>query len=162
MVSVPEFVLTQKNLGTLTILTDNDYTGLTIIAQGTGQVGNGGSSGSLGTAAIQDNGTMALYQSDNENLRGPISGTGQLIQAGPGSLILSATNTYVGGTTISAGTLQISTGGSLGGGNVTNNAALVFSSSGNNTVGSSISGSGRLTLSGSGTLTLTGNNSFSG
>ena len=155
-------VLTKTNSGTLTILTDNAYTGLTIIAQGTVQVGNGGSSGSLGTAAIQDNGTLTWNQSDNDILGVPISGTGQLIQAGPGSLILSATNTYGGGTTISAGTLQISTGGSLGGGNITNNAALVFNSSGNNTVGSSISGSGSLTLSGSGTLTLTGNNSFSG
>src|ERR1035437_7020762 len=94
-------VLTKTNSGTLTILTDNDYTGLTIIAQGTVQVGSGGSSGSLGTAAIQDNGTLAWNQSDNDILGVPISGTGQLIQARPGSLLLSATNTYGGGTTIS-------------------------------------------------------------
>jgi autotransporter-associated beta strand protein len=46
-------------------------------------------------------------------------------------LILTGANIYTGGTTISAGTLQIGSGSTTGsiGGNVTNNATLVSESS---------------------------------
>ncbi|MFX5634310.1 autotransporter-associated beta strand repeat-containing protein, partial [Acinetobacter baumannii] len=37
-----------------------------------------------------------------------------LTKAGPGTLILTANNTYTGGTTISAGTLQLGSGGNTG------------------------------------------------
>lgn len=40
-----------------------------------------------------------------------LSGTGALVKSGSGTLILSATNTFSGGTTINAGTLQISASG---------------------------------------------------
>jgi len=36
-----------------------------------------------------------------------ISGSGTLVQMGTGTSILTAANTYNGGTTISAGTLQL-------------------------------------------------------
>ena len=42
-----------------------------------------------------------------------ITGTGGLTKAGSGSLVLSQANTYTGGTTVNAGTLQVSTGGSV-------------------------------------------------
>ena len=38
---------------------------------------------------------------------GAISGSGSLTQTGPGVLTLLASNTFTGGTTISAGTLQV-------------------------------------------------------
>ena len=52
----------------------------------------------------------------------------QLHQAGSSTLVLTGTSTYTGGTTISAGTLQIGNGGTTGSivGNVLNNGALVF------------------------------------
>ncbi len=40
-----------------------------------------------------------------------LSGTGALVKSGSGTLILSATNTFSGGTTINAGTLQINASG---------------------------------------------------
>ena len=57
---------------------------------------------------------------------GVVSGTGSLTQAGSGTLILTGANTYSGGTTISAGTLQIGNGGTTGSiaGNVADNGVL--------------------------------------
>jgi autotransporter-associated beta strand protein len=47
------------------------------------------------------------------------SGTAGLTKTGGGKLILSAANTYNGGTTVSSGTLTVSASGKLGSGNLT-------------------------------------------
>ncbi|MBD8872774.1 autotransporter-associated beta strand repeat-containing protein [Rhodanobacter sp. DHB23] len=67
--------------------------------------------------------------------------------------------------TISSGMLQVGdlTGdGSLGTGDIINDAALVYDNTGNTTAANNISGTGTLTQEGAGTLTLTGNNSYGG
>ena len=87
--------------------------------------------------------------------------TGTLAKAGANTLTLSGSNTFSGGTLISAGTLQFTNGGSVGG-NITNNSALVFSRTDNATAANTISGSGSLTKQGTGTLTLSGNNTYTG
>jgi autotransporter-associated beta strand protein len=97
----------------------------------------------------------------SSSLANPISGTGALVQAGPGTLALAASNSF-GPTVITSGTLQIGTGGTLGIGDVTNNGSLAFNSSSAVSIGGAISGGGGLVLSGSGTLTLSNNNSYSG
>ena len=84
---------------------------------------------------------------------------------GTGTLILTASNTYSGSTTISAGTLQVGNGnasGTLGMGPVTDNAVLVLDRSDNPTFAAAISGSGSLTQAGTGMLTLTGSNTYTG
>jgi autotransporter-associated beta strand protein len=96
------------------------------------------------------------------NFAGTISGTGGLVKATAGTLILTGTNTYSGTTTINAGTLQIGnggTGGTLGSGNVVDNASLVFNRSDAFTVANVITGGGSITKVGAGTLNLTGSNS---
>ncbi|MFC7287503.1 autotransporter domain-containing protein [Herminiimonas glaciei] len=88
-----------------------------------------------------------------------------LTKAGAGTLVLSADNTYTGGTTISAGTLQIGNGGTTGSiiGDVTNNGTLSFNRRDHTTFAGRITGSGMLRQIGKGTLNLNGDNSgFSG
>ena len=154
--------LTKTNSGALTILTTNNYSGVTIINQGILQLGNGTTSGSLGTNIIQNSGSLVLNLPGGNTFSNVVSGTGGLVQAGSGTLTLTASNSYSGGTTISNGTLQLNTGAGFGYGNVTNNGALVINSSANLTVGAIISGTGAVTLANSGTVTLTGNNTYSG
>src|SRR6202035_2217084 len=73
-------------------------------------------------------------------------------------------STYTGGTTISAGTLQLGSGGTTGSvaGNIVNNAALTVNRSNALTYAGVISGTGSLTKSGAGTLTLTGDSTYTG
>ncbi len=65
-------------------------------------------------------------------------------KTGNGTLVLSGSNSYGGGTTIAAGVLQIGNGGTLGSltGNVVDNAALIFNRSDNSTFIGAINGSG--------------------
>ena len=95
---------------------------------------------------------------------GQIIGGGSIVKEGSGTLTLTGNNTYGGGTTINAGTLQIGNGGTTGSvpGNIVNNAALAFNRSDAVTYGDVISGTGSLTQAGSGVLTLTGVNTFTG
>lgn len=81
------------------------------------------------------------------------------------NVIFGADQNYAGGTVISAGSLQVGAGGTvgkLGTGTVTNNASLIFNRSDVVTVSNTINGSGNVTQSGSGTTTLTGGNGYSG
>lgn len=107
-------------------------------------VGSDGSSTSC-AAALVDGGT----------------GTLELVKTGAGTLTLTGTNTYTGGTTISAGTLQVNSAASLPG-SVANNGTLAFGNTAAMTFAGSISGTGSLAKSGAGNLTLTGSNSYTG
>ncbi|MEI9419655.1 autotransporter domain-containing protein [Mesorhizobium sp. Cs1299R1N1] len=87
-----------------------------------------------------------------------------LTKAGAGTLILTADNTYTGGTTISGGTLQIGNGGTTGSitGNVVNDSVLAFNRSDAMSFAGNISGSGAVQQIGSGTTILTGANTYTG
>jgi fibronectin-binding autotransporter adhesin len=108
--------------------------------------------------------TIGVVSGGSATVGSVIAGTAGLTQAGPGTLILTGANTYTGGTTISAGTLQIGNGGSTGSvaGNIVDNAALVFNRTGTLTYAGVISGTGSVTKSGTSTLTLTGNSTYTG
>ena len=79
---------------------------------------------------------------------------------GPGTQILTGSNTYSGLTTITAGTLQIGAGGTAGSINsasgIINNGLLVFNRADTLTVAAPISGSGTLNQMGPGRLILCG------
>jgi fibronectin-binding autotransporter adhesin len=99
---------------------------------------------------------------DTLTLAGGVSGVGNLALSGFGTLLLTGSSTYGGGTAITSGTLEIGTGGSLGAGNITNAGSIVFNSSSNVSVSANVSGTGSITQSGPGALMLSGANSYTG
>jgi autotransporter-associated beta strand protein len=159
--------LIKDGTSTLTILNNNTYTGVTTILNGTIQVGNGATAGSLGTGPITNNGTLAYNLNPSITVANTITGTGNLQKLGTGTLTLTANNSYSGPTTISAGTLQVGNGGMSGSAgtgpiSVASGAALVFNRSDNINITNTISGSGTLSFAGTGMVTFSGANTFSG
>jgi fibronectin-binding autotransporter adhesin len=101
--------------GTMTLGGSNTYTGSTTIGAGVLQIGNGGTTGSIASTNIIDNASLAFNRSDNITFSGTISGTGSLTQNGAGTLTLSSTNSYSGGTVFNAGTLAVNSDPRLAG-----------------------------------------------
>src|SRR5262249_1201215 len=119
---------------------------------GAGTVSNtGGAGATLTTGGDNTSTTFSGVIQDGAGMTG-------LTKAGTGTFTLTGDSTYTGGTTISAGTLQLGNGGTTGSvtGNIVNNAALTFNRSDALTYAGVISGTGTVTNSGAGTLTLTG------
>jgi len=128
---------TKTGPGTLILTGANTYSGGTTISEGTLQLGNGGSSGSI-TGNVTDNGTLAFNRSDSVTFGGVISGTGSLVKQGAGTLTLPGTNTYTGTTTINAGSLIVE--GSIASQQTFVNAGAFLG--GNGTIGGNLSNSG--------------------
>ncbi|WP_343547538.1 autotransporter outer membrane beta-barrel domain-containing protein [Ralstonia sp.] len=175
--------LTKTGTGTAVFTGNNTYAGGTAISAGTLQLGNGGTSGSI-VGNVTNNGTLAFDRSDTVSFAGQISGAGAVKQIGTGTTVLSGTNTYAGGTSITAGTLQVSADANLGnasggltvdGGTLSNTAAFTsaravtlgtnggtLDTEANLSLSGTIGGTGALTKTGTGTLTLTGSNAYAG
>jgi outer membrane autotransporter protein len=156
-------MVNQIGAGTTILTADNTYTGGTTISAGTLQLGNGGVTGAI-LGDVENNGALTFNRSDVQTFAGQITGSGAVNQIGAGTTILTANNTYTGGTTISAGTLQLGDGGATGGivGNVANNGALSFNRSDAVTFAGLISGSGTVNQNGSGATILTAQNTYGG
>lgn len=92
-------------------------------------------------------------------ITGNITGTGGLVKAGAGTLVLTGNNNYTGGTTVSGGTLIGNTASISG--NVTNNSVLIFDQGTDGTFTGAISGTGSFIKSGAGTLHIGGDVSLS-
>jgi autotransporter-associated beta strand protein len=110
------------------------------------------------------NNTITTQPSATATIASTLAGSNGFTKSGDGTLVLSGSNSYTGGTTISTGTLQLgagSTGGSISG-PISNQGVLVVNRSDNLTLSESISGAGSLVKNGSGALILSGSNSYSG
>ena len=157
--------LIKEGTGTLVIATTNLFSGGTTISNGTIQLGDATAAGTLGSGPVTNDGTLAFGQAETVTLANPISGTGRVVQAGAGTTVLTATNTFAGGTAISAGTLQLGSGGllgALGAGPVTNDGTLAFNHSDTIAFPNAIAGAGSVVKAGGGTLILTATNTYSG
>ncbi|SDN71790.1 autotransporter-associated beta strand repeat-containing protein/T5SS/PEP-CTERM-associated repeat-containing protein, partial [Ensifer sp. YR511] len=139
--------------GTLSLTGENTYSGGTVIMAGTLQIGAGGTSGWI-AGNVDNYGAMAFNRSDDVTFSGIISGIGALSHLGDGTTTLTGTNSYNGGTTISAGTLRLGAGGSLWDfGDLTVEGGATFDLDGNDQGVGALSGSGTVAL-GSATLTV--------
>jgi outer membrane autotransporter protein len=181
--------------GTVVLAGANTYAGGTRICDCTVlQLGNGGTSGSI-LNNVANAGTLAFNRSDSHTFAGVISNdaltagsAGKVVQMGPGTTILTGTNTYSGGTTISAGTLSVSRDANLGaaaggltfnggvlqitGTSFTTARAITFGNGGGGldiadaaftfTLGTALTGPGGFSKAGPGTAVLSGANTYSG
>ena len=162
----------------LTFSNVNTYSGGTTISAGTlvlgGQVPSAPTwtVGTAGTGPVTDNAALVFYEPSPVTLGNAIGGTGTVTQAGPGTVTLSGTNTYSGGTSI-GGTFTLALGGqapgaptatvgTLGSGGVANSGTLVFTEPSAVTLPNLISGLGTVTQDGPGTVTLSAVNTYSG
>jgi len=126
---------------------------------------NGGGSYTITGGTLTLTGNSVDTNAQDLKISSVIAGAAGLVKTGTGKLTASGANTYTGGTTISAGTLQIGDGGTsgkLGNGAVSDNANLVFNRTDTLTVSNLISGTGNVLQNGTGTITLTAQNSFTG
>ena len=113
--------LAKTGAGTLKVSGSNTYTGPTAINEGTLQIGNGGTTGAINPAsAITNNATLAFNRSNTltqgTDFASTISGSGNVLQIGSGVTILSGSNSYSGGTTVTNGTLRITNANALAAG----------------------------------------------
>ncbi|RWD69811.1 autotransporter-associated beta strand repeat-containing protein, partial [Mesorhizobium sp.] len=156
-------ILQKTGASTWALTADNTATQAWTISQGTLQIGNGGTTGSI-LGDVTNSATLAFDRSDTYTYAGIISGNGAVSQIGTGTTVLTGDSTYSGGTTISAGTLQLGNGGTTGSitGDVTDNGTLAFNRSDDVTFAGTISGTGAVNKLGAGTLVLTADNTYTG
>ena len=181
--------LTKAGAGTLQLSKSNTYTGSTLINGGTLLAGgtdiiadsskvtvasganfdlnhfdqrvnnlSGAGNVILGDAILTTNNTV-----DN-TFSGVISGAGGMNKTGSGTLLLTGNNAYIGGTTITEGTLQLGNGGTGGSlvSDITNNGLLIFNRSDDYLYNNVISGSGDVTQQGQGRVYFDQNETYAG
>jgi fibronectin-binding autotransporter adhesin len=141
--------LTKTGAGTLVLHTDQTYTGSTTISAGLLRIGDGGTTGTLGTGPVTNNATLRFNRSNNYSVSNAIGGSGSLVQAGAGTLALLANNAYTGATTVQAGTLDVTGTGriqSTSGISVAEDAIFRYAPSAAHTFNRTISGYGTVRL----------------
>ena len=163
--------LTKIGSGLLILTGSNTYSGGTSINAGTLQIGAGGATGSIvnastGSVSVASQALLAFYRSDNYggSFASTIGGQGGVLLSG-GSLTLTAYNSYTGGTTVNAGTLQTSAGSTATGaiGDSTsiavNNGGVIAVGGNNSFVGSAISPSNTIQINSGGAIVNSGSSS---
>ena len=185
-VNINSGVFTRDHTKADTIDTTADFTVAAGAGFGAGRGGNsniGGlfGAGDVGTFWGNSPGSITIGNGDKDGdfdgiIRGDDSsvvdgninaGTMSVIKMGTGTQRLNGVNTYVGNTSIDGGTLQIDGAGSLGSGSyagaISNSGIFRYSSSADQTLSGTISGTGNLIKdTNNSILTLTGTPSFTG
>ena len=156
IISANSLALEKVGSGKLTLTGANTYTGGTTITAGELEV----SSQSL-KGDVVNNATLTFNQAVSDGtFAGDISGSGSFTKNGADALTLTGNNTYLGGTTVSAGDLIGSTDALQG--DIVNNATVTFRQGSDGTYAGDMTGSGALVKEGAGNVTLGGANIYSG
>lgn len=117
-----QLAFNKSGTGTQVLTGNNSHSGGTTISAGVLVVGAGGTTGSLGLGNVVNDGTLILSRSSDLELSQAITGTGQLILAGDGAVVLSSNaNAWTGGTIVDQGVLRVmnTSGSATGSGFVT-------------------------------------------
>lgn len=172
--------LVKTGSGTLTLTGANTYAGGTTIRDGTLLISSDSNLGTEAGGLTLDGGSLrntsdiatvrtvnldtggGTLQTDADlRVGGVITGVGELVKAGAGTLTLTGTNSYAGNTVISDGTLKVGAGGTSGSivGDVVDNATLAFDRSDDLVFAGRISGGGNIRQLGSGSINLSADSS---
>jgi len=128
-------------------------TGTTTIASGTLQIGNNGATTTYFEGPVVNNGVLFFDSQSTNYLYQQVSGTGSLLQGSSGTVVLTASNSYTGPTTINGGTLEVN-GCISGTGTVSINSSSTLSGTG--TIGCpTVASRGGILSPGAGGLTFT-------
>lgn len=170
---------TQLNGGTL-VLGNAQALGSGALSAADGTTLDAATALALGNA-VDLAGALAIGGSNDLILSGPVNGAGSLVKNGGATLVLGATNSYAGGTRLTAGTLRadadqaLGTGTLVAGGGILDSGAsatlanaialdagLTVAGSNDLRLTGPVDGAGALVKNGAATLTLAGSNSYSG
>ncbi|MGA2033335.1 MAG: PA14 domain-containing protein, partial [Thermoguttaceae bacterium] len=114
------------DLGALTTAPNTSFNSLSIGATGANTlhvIGGGTATASFGSTNIVNTPTFDVQGFNVLNL-GPIMGAGGLNKNGSGTLLMSASSNYTGGTTINLGTVQVNNAASMGAAGPSNVVAI--------------------------------------
>ncbi len=100
-----QFAPIANSLGTVTVTTALNYAGSITLAAGTLQIGNGGTTGTLGTGTIRNSAVLAINRTDTLTVPNDISGTGTLSHTGSGTTTLAGLYSATGSINVAAGKL---------------------------------------------------------
>jgi autotransporter-associated beta strand protein len=149
--------------GPLTLSGNNTYTLGTTVDGGTLQVGNGGTTGTLGSGAVilNNNATLAFNRSDNYGgaVSNNINGAGG-VTVNAGTLALTGSNGYTGPTTLNGGILVMTSASQIGSVGSINFSSGQLQASGTFALGNAIhvtSATAGVIVDANQTLTLNGN-----
>jgi autotransporter-associated beta strand protein len=126
--------LVKTGSGTAVMATDNDATGGTTVSAGTLRIGAGGTSGGLaGSTTIASGASLEFNRAGRLTVAGALSGSGSLVNAGPGRVDILGSHTFAGPITVSSGTLGLSPFAAAAGVTVGNGASFAIVNSGSET-----------------------------
>jgi len=103
--------LTKTGDGQLILLADTLFTGVTTVAAGTLQIGNGGTAGLI-IGDIVNNAALVFNRSDTYTVPGTLTGTGSLTFSGGGTALFTAASGFSGTVTLENSVLRFQPGSS--------------------------------------------------
>lgn len=150
--------LIKRGSGTTTLTGGSSFSGSTAIEAGALRVYD---LEQLGTGPAAVNAGAALILDYNDPLSSVVTtlmtGQGQFIKEGSGTVVVDAGNTYTGGTIIRGGRLGLNDGDGLGTGAVQVDSGAILGIGGV-TLANTVTGTGQVIKTASNVATLTGNN----
>ena len=99
----------------MVLTNSNTFTGGTTVTAGTLQLGDGVTTDGYVGGNITDNAVLVFADPLPQTYSGMISGSGSLVKSAAGLLVLSGTDTYTGGTFVTAGKLMLASSRRPGG-----------------------------------------------